>query len=321
MLRFVPGMYINKVMWVREGETVVLPETNGQYYLKNNKFILQNYDKNKDKTFEKAIDRAGMVAKNYQSNVVLYKRIGQGIPGEKPKLKKVKDYKIRVNEPLTFAGYSLYQVDYKLGELGAMSFALSNKTTNQSFGDLTINLSDPKPKYDLGNGYSVEILSYFPDFEFSKSGEPTTKSRVPNNPAFVFRMVTPDKPKGETSFVAIKQTIEPFGDNEYKMSFKGIETKNVSGLTLRKDQTIWIIIAGGILFMIGVMQGAYWNHRRIWIQNKNGEVWIAAHTNKNWHGLKRELETVLAETKLNMPEDQLQRDETNKEEGIVGNNK
>ena len=77
------------------------------------------------------------------------------------------------------------------------------------------------------------------------------------------------------------------------MAFKGIETKNVSGLTVRKDLTIWVIIFGGIIFMIGVIQGAYWNHRRIWIQNKNGEVWIAAHTNKNWYGLKREIETVL----------------------------
>jgi cytochrome c biogenesis protein len=98
------------------------------------------------------------------------------------------------------------------------------------------------------------------------------------------------------------------------MAFKGIETKNVSGLTVRKDLTLWVIIIGGILFMIGVIQGAYWNHRRIWIQNKNGEVWVAAHTNKNWYGLKREIETVITDTLIEMPEDQLQREATEKEE-------
>lgn len=306
MLRFVPGMYIDKVMWVREGETKVVPETNGEYYIKNNKFILQVYDKNKDQKFDQALSRAGNVAKNYQSNVVLYKKAGNSITGETPKLKKVKDYKIRVNQPLTFNGYSIYQVDYKLNELDTMTFSLINKQTEQPYGDLTIDLNDPKSKYDLGNGYSVEILSYFPDFEFSKSGEPTTKSKIPNNPAFVFRMTAPDKPKGESSFVAIRQTIEPFGNNEYKMKFKGVGTKNVSGLTLRKDSTIWLIIFGGIIFMFGVIQGAYWNHRRIWIQRKNGEVWIAAHTNKNWYGIKKELETVLEGSNLAMPEDQLQ---------------
>ena len=312
MLRFVPGMYVNENLWIREGETALVPETGEQFYLHNNQFILQHYDKNKNKKFEKALAKAGNVVKNYQSNVVLYKRTGEKIPGEKPKLEKVKEYKVRVNHPLTFEGYSVYQSSFR-SEMNAMRFALTNKKTNQSYGELKINLRDPKEKYDLGNGYSVEILNYFPDFEFGKDGEPTTKSRVPNNPAFVFRMYSPEKPKGETSFVAIRQTIEPFGNNTYKMAFRGIETKNVSGFVVRKDSSLWLVILGGILFMIGVVQGAYWNHRRIWVQNKNGEIWIAAHTNKNWYGLKRELEKVLEETNITMPEDQLQREETDKE--------
>ncbi len=312
MLRFVPGFYVNENLWVKEGETVVIPETGEQFYLKNNQFILQHYDKNKDKTFEKAIEQAGQVVKNYQSNVVLYKRVSQNLPGEKPELKEIKEFKVQVNHPLSFEGYSVFQSSYR-SELKAMSFSLKNKQTNQSFGEMKIDLEDPKAKYDLGNGYSVEILNYFPDFEFNDQKEPTTKSRVPNNPAFIFRMITPELPKGETSFVAIKQTIEPFGNNQYKMAFKGIETKNVSGFTVRKDSSLWVIILGGIIFMIGVIQGAYWNHRRIWIQHKNGQVWIAAHTNKNWYGLKKEIETVLTDTKLDIPDDQLQRENTDKE--------
>jgi cytochrome c biogenesis protein len=313
MLRFVPGMYIDKVLWLREGETKVVPETDGQYYVTNEKFILENYDKDKDKTFEAAIDRAGMVVKNYQTNAVLYKRVGPAIPGEKPELEKVKEHKIKVNQPLKFEKFALYQVDYKLDELNTMSFSLTNKASGETFGDIKINLYDPKPKYDLGNGYHVEVLSFFPDFEFAKNGEPTTKSRIPNNPAFVFKMTSPEVPDGETSFVAIQQTIEPLGDNQYKMAFKGIETKNVTALTVRKDLTLWIIILGGIIFMIGVIQGAYWNHRRIWVQNKNGEIWVAAHTNKNWYGLKREIESVLSETKINIPADQIQNEKVDKE--------
>jgi cytochrome c biogenesis protein len=313
MLRFVPGMYIDQVMWLREGETKVVPETDGQYYVKNNKFILEHYDKEEDKAFEDAIDRAGMVAKNYQTNAVLYKRIGPAIAGAEPDLEEVKEHKIQVNQPLKFDNFALYQVDYKLDELNEMTFSLTNKLTEQTFGDVTINLYDPKSKYDLGKGYSVEVMSYFPDFEFAENGEPTTKSRIPNNPAFVFRMHSPEFPKGETSFVAIQQTIEPLGDNEYKMAFKGVKTKNVTALTVRKDLTLWVIILGGIVFMIGVIQGAYWNHRRIWIQRKDGDIWVAAHTNKNWYGLKQEIESVLKETKINIPDDQTQRERTDKE--------
>ena len=57
--------------------------------------------------------------------------------------------------------------------------------------------------------------------------------------------------------------------------------------------------------MVGVIQGSYWNHRRIWIHQKNGEVWIAAHTNKNWYSLKREISIALDGTGIKEPIDQL----------------
>ncbi|WP_431308916.1 cytochrome c biogenesis protein ResB [Halalkalibacter flavus] len=40
---------------------------------------------------------------------------------------------------------------------------------------------------------------------------------------------------------------------------------------------------GGFIFMIGLVQGSYWTHRRIWIQEENGKVMMAGHTNKNWY--------------------------------------
>lgn len=312
MLRFVPGMYVDQVVWIREGETKVIPETQGEYYLSSDQFIFEVYDPDKDeKVFEEAITSVnGVVAKNYQTNATLYKKKGNTVAGEKPELEKVKDFEIRVNEPLKFENFALYQVDYKLNELNKMTFSLTNKQSNEEFGNVTIDLYSPEDQYDLGNGNRVEILSFFPDFEFDENGEPTTKSKIPNNPAFVFKMLTPDKPDGEVSFVAIQQTIEPFGDNEYKMAFKGAETKNVSALTLRKDLTLWIVALGGVIFMIGVAQGSYWNHRRIWLRRVDGGVWVAGHTNKNWHGLKREIQFILEGTGINEPEDRTQNEKS-----------
>ena len=66
-----------------------IPETNGEYYLKNNKFILEVYDKEKDnEVFEEAIDRVGMVAKNFQSNVPCIKSRGIPFQGKSQNLKK-----------------------------------------------------------------------------------------------------------------------------------------------------------------------------------------------------------------------------------------
>lgn len=306
MLRLVPGMYVDEILWLREGETKAIPGTEGQYYLKNNQFIFQVYDKEKDdEVFKNAIDKVGTVVKNYQTNATLYQKQGDTVPGETPELEKVRDQAIQVNKPLKIDGYALYQVDYKLDELSMMAFKLENKETGKQFGELQVDLYGPEKEYDLGNGYRVEVMSYFPDFEFNEDGEPATKSRIPNNPAFIFKMFTPDTPKGEVSFVAIRQNIEPMGDNDYKMTFSGMDTKNVTALTVRKDNTLWVLALGGLIFMIGVVQGAYWNHRRLWIRRVNGQIWTAAHTNKNWHGLKRELETVFEGSGLQVPDDQL----------------
>ncbi len=308
MLRFLPSMYVDEALWLRDGETKEIPGTDGQYYLKNEKFIKEVYDKSKDKeVFDEAIDRVGdkMIAKNFQTNAVLYKVVGENIAGQKPKLEKVKEAEIRVNEPMKFDQFAVYQVDYKESEFKSMSFHLQNKENNQKWGPIKVDLTNPTEKYDLGNGYSLELLSYFPDFYFDESGRPNTKTKLPNNPAFVFKMFTPETPDGEVSFVGIQQNIEPDGNNKYKMSFAGVEMQNATALTVRKDLTLWILGIGGFIFMVGVIQGMYWNHRRIWIQRVNDEWWVAGHTNKNWFGLKKDIERVLEGTAIPQPSDKV----------------
>lgn len=315
MLRFVPGMYLDKVLWVREDEVKQIPGTDGQYFLKNEEFVLEVYEKENEKeVFSEAIEEKGMVAKNFQTNAILYERVGERIPGEEPKLKEVREQKIRVNDPLKIplkiGNLALYQVEYKLDELSKMSFNFTHKDSSNDFGNVTIDLHDPKSYFDLGNGYKVRVLNYYPDMIVKENGEPGTKSRVPNNPAFVFEMIAPDKPEGEVSVVAIRTTIEGSPDNSYKMTFAGVETKHATALTVRKDLTLPVLGLGGFIFMIGVIQGSYWNHRRIWIQKKGDEVLIAAHTNKNWHGLKRDLGVIIEGLELNEPEDRDEKKES-----------
>lgn len=306
MLRFVPGMYVDELLWIREGETSVIPGTNEKYSLKNHQFILDTYQKGKDnKAFDQALDRVGTVAKNFQTNVTLYKRKDGALPGESDKLEKVKDDKISVNHPLKFAHYSVYQMDYKPNELKSMSLQLMNKKTGKTFGIVKIDLFNPKEVYNLQKGYKVKLIGYYPNFTgFAKNGEPQSSSKIPDNPAFLFRMFTPEHPKGEVSFVAIRQNVEPLGVNDYKMSFAGIETRNVSALTVHKDLTLWILAVGGAIFMIGVIQGAYWNHRRFWLLRKDGKVFVAAHTNKNYYGIKTEIAAILEGTDVPIPLDQ-----------------
>ena len=303
MLRLVPGFYVDESIWVREGETRAITGMDG-YFIESRDFILETHDNTPQG--EQLKQGVNVVAKNYQTDVTLYKQPDGAVAGDTENLEKVKDYSIRVNHPLKENGYALYQMDYRLNELKQMNFILINKATEQSLGEVKIDLTNPEKEYDLGNGVSVKILSYLPDFSGFKDGAPQTASSVPNNPAFLFRMITPETPEGETSFVAIKNTIEPLGDNQYKMKFMGVETRDMSGFTVRKDRTIPILFVGGIIFMIGVVIGSYWNHRRLWLQvEPNGYVRMAAHVNKNMFSMKKDLDAVTAFAHLPHYQDQL----------------
>lgn len=56
--------------------------------------------------------------------------------------------------------------------------------------------------------------------------------------------------------------------------------------------------------MIGVIQGMYWQHRRIWLNPEDEGIILAGHTNKNWFGLKKDIEYAIEDTNVKMVDDQ-----------------
>ncbi len=258
MLRYFPGMYVDENIWVREGETVVVSGTDSQYFLKNEQFFVDLYDED-DETFGEALERAeSPLVKTYQTDAVLYTREQTDSVGIEGELTEVARQEIRVNEPLKYEDFALYQLDYKLNELKSMTFTLEDKDTGETFGEMTVDLNNPNASYELGDGYSVEVAEYFPNYFLNDDNVPSTRSKIPDNPAFIFNMFTPETPDGETSFVGIQQNLEPLGENQYKMTFLNAETNHVTGLVVRKDHTLPVLIIGGIIFMIGLVQGSYW---------------------------------------------------------------
>ena len=77
LLRGIPGFYVDETMWIREGETRSIPGAEG-YYLESKEFIMENYTKEEaDEVFGDALERVGMIAKNYQTDVALYQKAGR----------------------------------------------------------------------------------------------------------------------------------------------------------------------------------------------------------------------------------------------------
>lgn len=314
MLRFFPEMYLDEHIWVREGEQEVIDGTNGEYFLRNNDFSIELYDE-EDEKYKDALARTdGPVVKTYQTSATLLKRSTEGTIGSETELEEVKNHDIIVNDPLTFEGFSLYQVDYKLNELSQFTFTLESETVNEDFSDVefTVDLNDPQKTYEFDNGYRVEIMEYFPNFIINDDREPTTVNRIPDNPRIIFEVFPPganeNEDEGEISLIGVQVNEALNGENDHTIRMTGAEMVDVAGLTISRDRTLPIIAIGAIIFMIGFIQGSYWHHRRIWIQNREGTLLLAGHANKNWQALKNDFQLISDNTHIPSPIDQTEKD-------------
>ncbi|MFD1360594.1 cytochrome c biogenesis protein ResB [Lentibacillus salinarum] len=304
LLRMTPFMYLDEYVWVREGERTVIPGTDEEYFIENEQFTLEMYDED-DERFQEAIEQQGMVEENFQTNAVIYKKAGQDVAGAEPELEKVTDGEIRLNQPLKFDKYTLYQAGYQQNEFQSMAFKVHEKDDPEetSLGSFTVDLTDPEETYQLDNGFSVAVSQYYPDYELDE-GEPRSKTNYPRNPAFVFTVQPPGDTEPEMSFVGIGRNVDATGENDYKLGIENFETRYASGLTVRVDHTLPFFIIGAAIFMIGVIQGMYWQHRRIWLHPEGDGIMMAGHTNKNWFGLKKDIEAITENTNVKMVDDQ-----------------
>ncbi|MFD1849642.1 cytochrome c biogenesis protein ResB [Oceanobacillus bengalensis] len=232
--------------------------------------------------------------------------------------------------------YTLYQQGYQINEFSKMTFKIYqlNDPEAEALGEFTVDLFDPKTEYEIDSEFRVEVVEYYPDYTLTED-QVRSKTKDSNNPAFVFNLYPPGSEDAEISFVgdvigsaedlgidtsavdlqpmgnligAFAPSIDPTGENQYRILIDSIEFDRKSGLSIKRDYTIPLFVLGTLIFMIGVIQGMYWQHRRIWIHPKKEGILLAAHTNKNWFGLKKDIEKVIDGTSIQMVEEQKEDD-------------
>ena len=301
MLRFFPGMYVDELMYIKEGDRKPVPTTNREYYVENKKFTAENYDASDGEAFQQAIEKSqGMIAKNYQTDLTLYKNTSAML-GESDELKKVDEGSIKLNHPFKFDDYHLYQSSYDQSQMKTMTFKLIEKSSQKQIGQpFEVNLDNPKEHYTINDQISIDIKSYVPDFkEISSQGSLVSKSPNTINPAFVFDLNEKGE-ESEYSFIKIKEAKEISEGNHYEIKFDGMTNHMATILTVKKDKTLPFIFTGFIIFLIGVFIGSYVNHRRIWLNiSDDGQTLnLAAHTNKNYFGLNKDIEKMATQLSL-----------------------
>ncbi|WP_411844374.1 cytochrome c biogenesis protein ResB [Salinicoccus sp. HZC-1] len=304
MLRFFPGMYVDEIVYLNEGETTDLPTTGGEYYVKNEGFILDTYNEESGQVFDKALSQGNNIVSNFQTDITVYENESSEVVGAKPDLKEIDTHSIRVNHPYRFGSYELYQSSYDDSQMKAMTFRLEDANGNAVGENFTVNLDDPDQSYQINENVEINMRAYAPDFlEIADNGTLVSKTPVPSNPAFVFEVA--DGEESELSLLQIMNSTDITSDNEYSIRFVEAEQHMASVLTLKKDLTIPLVAGGFVIFLIGVFISSYINHRRIWINLENGFT-LAAHTNKNYFGMRKELNQILEEHSFTPVSDRLE---------------
>ncbi|BBH21038.1 cytochrome c biogenesis protein ResB [Paenibacillus baekrokdamisoli] len=298
LLRSLPGWSMDNYVTVPEGETVQIPDTS--YFIKNEKFTINYYT---DKELPKELQGTAR-AKLYETQSVLYKCTANcDDPSLKPELVEVKRHNIIVNDPLSYKGLKAYQFGFDdTPKLKSVKPSLFDKKTGKEYGSFVLDMRNPQLNYKLGP-YSLELKQTYMDFALNTAGQPTTKSREPNAPAFVFVIKGPDLPAGGMPYMYFPKQIDKqrFSQDlingeigqKFELKVKSMADVSFAGvvtsLNIRTDRAMPYIWVGAGISMFGLLIGTYWQHRRVWLRIDKGRVTLGAHTNKNNYGMRADV--------------------------------
>lgn len=295
LMRSLPGFYLDEYVWVREGQTMAIPNT--PYYIKNENYTTEYWSE--EEMPEQLELKGGAIVKSYQTDAILYENKSAGVPGKKPDLVEVQKGPIVVNHPMEQDSLYIYQSGVQEMQLGALNFTVVDlKNNKKEIGLIKFDLYNPQPEQTIGDGFTVRILDYFPDFIMGKDGKPATKTNLPKNPMVALELIG-ENGKYNEKLVYLEGTIlTQKKDPRYGLDIKMPDLIDIAGLNVRVDKALPLIYFGSFIFLVGVAIGVFWQHRRVWVQTQEGSILVAAHTNKNWFGLRREVDELVKQAEL-----------------------
>ncbi|CAM3779069.1 cytochrome c biogenesis protein ResB [Cohnella lubricantis] len=311
LARGVPAWHMDQYVTLDEGQTKQIPNTN--YYVKNEKFTVDFY---KDEELPDSLKGTNR-AKLFETKAVLYTCTAYcDDPVKDPVLAEVDRHDIQVNSPLSYQGLKLYQYNYEPKvHLISVKPMLIDSQTGESYGPFELPMANPPLTYSVGP-YTLKLSDVFPDFGMDEQNRPMTKSRDPNNPAFVFIVTGPGLPETGEFYIyfplptaedklleqQINASFQKSGNNSGRFSFEVGKMENVefsqytTYLNVRVDRAMPFVWVGAGISMIGLIMGFYWQHRRIWTRIDDGVLTLGAHTNKNTYGVRSEVASALKNT-------------------------
>lgn len=260
MSRAIPGFYFDTAIWVRDGATVKVP--NSDWYVKNEQFEAEFLD-------------SGM-PKFYKTHAVV-------IDGGN----EVKRGAIAMNEPLSYRWVELYQSSYKQ-DPGSVKIALTDRQTKQELGTFEVDLFQPDASYVAG-GYTIKVREYFPDFGLDDKGKPVSRSSEIKNPGFVLDLTAPNGKQSTIWYFVLYPQMEFDTTTPVRLETQDVTVVSTTGLKVKKDLGIPVIYLGLLITSLGAFLTFYLPHRRFWAMADGESVLVGGWTNRNQTSFQSEI--------------------------------
>lgn len=266
MGKALPAMNQVRDVWVPDGQTVKVPETD--FAITNHKFTMELYPSGAPSRF--ATDAA--VVKGGQ---------------------EVARQTIEVNHPLRYEGWDIYQASWR-EEPGIAHVAVVD-SGGRPVATLPVDLRNPAAEYAVTDTVKLVVQSYFHDFVVdSATNQPTNASFEVKNPVLLADFVesATGKTVGKAALLVLGQT-PPIFEGAYRLEVQKVETRWYTALKLHKDHTVPFMYFGLFVVMLGMVITFFWFHWQIWVREESGRLLLGARAYKNKFGLKQEVRRLL----------------------------
>ncbi len=263
----IPGWDLSKDVWVPDGQTVKVPDTD--FAITNYKFTMDLYPNGAPSRF--ATD-AGIVDGG----------------------REVQRQTIEVNSPLSYKGWEIYQASFRQ-EPGVAHVKVIGALANQSIGTIDIDLRQPESEYVLSDQIKLVVRSYYHDFVTDPvTQQGTNASFDVKNPVLLgeFADRQTGAVLGRAALVFLSKSA-PVYEGPLYLAVESIDTRWFTALKLHKDRTTPFMYGGLAIVMLGMLITFFLYHWQIWVRAANGKLLLGARAYKNKFGLKQEFKRLL----------------------------
>jgi cytochrome c biogenesis protein len=267
-LKAVPGWDQSKDVWIPDGQTVKVPETN--FALTNHKFTMELYPNGAPARF--ATDASVM-------------------QDGKEMVRKT----IEVNHPLAYGDWEIYQASWREEPGTAHVQVIGDVAAKPVLATIAIDLRQPEQEYPINERLKMVVTAYYHDMVVDpQSQQPTNASFEVKNPVFMVEFVDTQTGAGVgRAALPVLAKGQPVYDGPIFLQTEKVDTRWYTAMKLHRDRTTPFMFIGLSIVMLGMAITFFLFHWQVWVRAEDGKLMLGARAYKNKFGLKQEFKRLL----------------------------